>query len=401
MDWQAADDTKPSEIITEDLARSLPGKPPASGAWRDGDLTGKRQFAHADNFLFENGATLPSVNVAYETWGTLSPTKDNGVLVLHALTGDSHAVGGTEEGHLTPGWWNGIVGSGKAIDTDKWFVVTPNILGGCQGTTGPATMSPDGHEWGPRFPHTTIRDQVTAQKIVADTLGIERWAAVIGGSMGAMHALEWALLYPERVARLGAIAVPASTKAAQLALNFVQVQAIRNDPGFRDGNYYDASEGEGPHQGLALARRIALISYRSNQELNDRFERSWQSTISPHGHGGRFAIESYLDFHGNKFTRRFDANSYITLVEAMNSHDVGRGRGGITSALARITIPTLVLGIDTDRLFPPEEQHFLAKHIPGNIDTDVATIVHSDFGHDGFLIECERITPHLRRLLEG
>jgi homoserine O-acetyltransferase len=278
-------------------------------------------------------------------------------------------------------------------------VVVPNMLGGCQGSTGPASSAPDGESWGARFPFTTIRDQVAAQAVLADKLGITRWAAVIGGSMGGMNALEWAVSYPERVERLAVIAAPPLTTADQVALNSVQLEAIRTDPLFHGGDYYEAGDGEGPHRGLALARRMALLNYRSPDELNARFARSWQSDISPLGAGGRFAVESYLDFHGNKFTRRFDANSYITVVGAMNSHDVGRGRGGVAAALERITARTLVVGIDTDRLFPVEGQRVIAAGIQGNIDGGHAVVIRSEYGHDGFLIEDELIGEQLTRLL--
>jgi homoserine O-acetyltransferase len=247
--------------------------------------------------------------------------------------------------------------------------------------------------------NTTVTDQVRAQVAFSDAIGIERWAAVIGGSMGGMHAIEWGVAQPERVARLGVIAAPARSSADQVALNSVQVEAIHIDPRFHGGDYYDASDGEGPHRGLALARRMALLNYRSPSELNDRFERSWQSGISPLGQDGRFAVESYLDFHGNKFTRRFDANSYVTLVQAMNSHDVGRGRGGLTTALSNVTMPTLVLGIDSDRLFPIEDQFEIARNIPGNIDGREAVVISSPFGHDGFLIENAAVGSQIARLL--
>jgi homoserine O-acetyltransferase len=195
------------------------------------------------------------------------------------------------------------------------------------------------------------------------------------------------------------LAAPPVTTADQIALNSVQVEAIRTDPLFRSGDYYDAPDGDGPTRGLALARRMALLNYRSPTELNERFERSWQSGLSPLGDGGRFAVESYLDFHGNKFTRRFDANSYITLVEAMNSHDIGRGRGGVASALSRVTARSLVVGIDSDRLFPVEGQQEIARHLPGNIDGDEAVILESGFGHDGFLIEGDAVGHQLGRLM--
>lgn len=398
MEWQTSADTAPSSFITDAQARSLLGKPPASGAWKESDPVGSRSFAGIGEFAFESGQRIPYVRVAYETWGELSEARDNAVLVLHALTGDSHAEGDAGPGHPTAGWWQGIIGPGKAIDTDRFFVVAPNMLGGCQGTTGPASIAPDGTEWGPRFPFTSIRDQVNAQAAFSDVIGIERWAGVVGGSMGGMQALEWAVSYPERVERLAVIAAPPFSTADQIALNSVQIEAVRTDPLYRGGLYYDAGDGNGPHQGLALARRMALINYRSPSELNERFERTWQSGISPLGDNGRFAVESYLDFHGNKFTRRFDANSYITLVQAMNSHDVGRGRGGMREALSRVTARTLVVGIDSDRLFPVEGQEKIASHLPDTIDGTEPVVIESDFGHDGFLIENDAVSEQLRRL---
>ena len=400
MDWQASEDTVPSARISEADARLLRARPPASGAWRDGDPAGGRRFAPLGAFHTERGERLPFARLAYESWGELSAAGDNAVLVLHALTGDSHVHGAAGPGHPTEGWWEGIVGPGCALDPERWFIVAPNMLGGCQGSTGPASIGPDGREWGTRFPYLTIRDQVAAQAALADALGVGRWAAVVGGSMGGMHALEWGIGHPDRVERLAVIAAPPTTTADQVALNSVQLEAIRMDPRFAGGDYYDAADGDGPHRGLALARRMALLNYRSPTELNLRFQRSWQSEVSPLGGGGRFAVESYLDFHGNKFTRRFDANSYLTLVESMNSHDVGRGRGGVEDALARVTARTLVLGIDSDRLFPVDGQERIFRGIRSTIDPETVVLA-SDFGHDGFLIETDAVAPHLRRLLDS
>jgi len=397
MDWQTSEDTVPSAFITEASRRALRGTPPTTGAWREGDNPGGRQFADLGPLEFESGRSLPHVRLAYESWGELAADRSNVVLIPHALTGDSHLVGPAGPGHATAGWWRGVVGPGKAIDTDRWFVLAPNVLGGCQGSTGPASFSPDGSEWGSRFPYLTIRDQVAAQRMLADHLGIERFAAVIGGSMGGMHALEWAVEHPDRVARLGVLAAPAISHADQLALNSVQIEAIRMDPLFRNGDYYD--EPVGPYRGLALARRMALLNYRSPDELNARFERSWQGTLDPLGHGGRFAVESYLDFHGNKFTRRFDANSYICLAEAMNSHDVTRSRGPLAETLARVSATCLVLGIDSDRLFPVETQHELASHLPHTLHGSESVVISSPFGHDAFLIEDDLVSPHLAALL--
>ena len=399
MDWQTPEDTVPSFFITEANTRSMVGGPPASGAWREGDHPGDRRFTNIGAMSLEHGGSLPAVRIAYETWGTLNSDRSNAVLILHALTGDSHVVGRPGRGHPTAGWWGDMVGPGKHIDTDRWFVVAPNMLGGCQGTTGPASLAPDGHEWGPRFPYLTIRDQVEAQVRFSDTLDIGVWAAVIGGSMGGMHALEWAVGHPDRLARAAILAAPALSSADQIALNSVQLEAIRMDPAFEGGDYYEAVDGQGPYRGLALARRMALLNYRSPTELNNRFERSWQSEISPLGGEGKFAVESYLDFHGNKFSRRFDTNSYLTLVSAMSSHDVGRGRGSLADALGRVTALSLILGIDSDRLFPVPDQHLIARHISSSLTGSTPVVLESPFGHDGFLIEHAAVGRELGRLL--
>lgn len=399
MDWQILEDTVAARPVTDADRRALVGKPPASGAWREGDPPAARRFCGVGTIRTEAGAQVPGARIAYETWGTPSPARDNAVLVLHALTGDAHVVGTAGPGQATAGWWEGVIGPGAPIDTDRWFVVAPNVLGGCSGSTGPSSPGPDHAEWGGRFPFLTIRDQVDAQVALADALDIDVWAAVVGGSMGGMHALEWAVGSPGRVRRLAVLAAPAASSADQVALNSVQTEAIRADQRFRGGDYYGAADGDGPHRGLALARRMALLQYRSAGELNARFARSWQSEVSPLGHHGRFAVESYLDFHGNRFTRRFDANSYIRLVDAMSSHDVGRGRGGIAAALARYAGPALVLGIDSDRLYPLTEQAVLSGYLSGALDGADPTVLASDSGHDGFLIERAAVGRHLARLL--
>jgi homoserine O-acetyltransferase len=294
-----------------------------------------------------------------------------------------------------------MIGSGLAIDTDRFFVVAPNMLGGCQGSTGPATLDKNGREYGPRFPYLTIRDQVVTLKLLSDALSIKKWHSIIGGSMGGMHTMEFAIMFPAAVDRVAIIAAPPVATADQIALNSVQVEAIKTDPAFAEGDYYDAKAGLGPHRGLALARRMALLNYRSPHELNERFERSWQSGKSPLGDGGRFAVESYLDFHGNKFTRRFDANSYITLVNAMNSHDVGRDRGSVEAGLKLIKTKSLVVGISTDRLFPLSGQQLIADQLGGELIGGKLHVIDSEFGHDGFLIEIETVGPLLTDLLNS
>ncbi|MET9082808.1 homoserine O-acetyltransferase [Streptomyces sp. NPDC004237] len=369
--------------------------PPASGAWREGDPPGRRQWFHRDRPLaLEAGGELPGVRLAFETWGRLAPDRSNAVLVLHALTGDSHVAGPVEPGHPTPGWWDAMVGPGLALDTDRHFIVAPNVLGGCQGSTGPSSLTPHGGRWGGGFPFLTQRDQVTAEAGLADALGIERWALVIGGSMGGMRALEWAVSYPERVGALLLLATTAAASAEQIAWAGVQLHAVRSDPYWHGGDYHDT--GRGPAAGLGLARRLAHVTYRSEPELQARFGRLAQGAEDPWD-GGRYRVESYLDHHADKLVRRFDAGSYVVLSEAMNSHDIGRGRGGVRAALSRVTARTLVAGVDSDRLYPPSQQTELAAGIGS---ADGLRIIESPYGHDGFLIEVDQVAALARELLD-
>ncbi|HLS04316.1 MAG TPA: homoserine O-acetyltransferase [Actinomycetales bacterium] len=374
---------------------------PASAAWRKGDDVGRRQFVEVGDMTLESGVVLPDVVVAYETWGELNADRSNTVLIEHALTADSHVVGPIQAGHISPGWWEGIVGPGRAIDTNKWFVIATNVLGGCQGTTGPASPAPDGSPWGAQFPQVTVRDQVQAEIAVADALGIQKWALVVGGSMGGMRALEWAVSEPQRVARLGVFAAPAQTTGDHIAWAAPQLAAIRMDPAWRGGQYYDAEPGHGPHHGLGIARRIAHTTYRSAHELDTRFGHQAQGdgetlVAGPTHERGRFAVESYLDHHADKLARRFDANSYIVLTESILSHDIGRGRGGVTAALKRVTAKTLVVGVDTDRLYPVAQQQRIASGISSAQPLEV---IRSPYGHDGFLIESDQVGGLLRALL--
>jgi homoserine O-acetyltransferase len=360
-----------------------------SGAWVAGiDPVGRRRFARLPAPLrLERGGVLPGVQVAYETWGRLSASADNAVLVLHALTGDSHAAGPAGPGHPTIGWWDGLIGPGRVLDTDRWFVVAPNALGGCQGTTGPASISEDGRPWGGRWPDITIGDQVRAEAAVADELGIRRWAAVIGGSMGGMRALEWAVGHPERVARAAVLACGAVATAEQIGLCAVQVQAIIDDPGWQGGDYHLGPAGSGPERGMALARRVAQISYRSEAELQERFG-------ARTGPDGRFEVASYLDHHAGKLAHRFDAGSYVALTRAMMTQDVGRGRGGFAAALAACPVPFTVAGVDSDRLYPLRLQEDIASLTGAPL-----RLIRSRAGHDAFLIETDQIATILREAL--
>ncbi|MGY4387720.1 homoserine O-acetyltransferase [Streptomyces sp. TE12347] len=340
---------------------------------------------------------LPRVRLAYETWGRLAADGSNAVLVLHALTGDSHVAGAAGSGHPTAGWWDALVGPGRALDTNRWFVVAPNVLGGCQGSTGPASAGPGGRPWGGSFPRLTQRDQVRAETGLADALGVERWALVVGGSMGGMRALEWAVGEPGRVAALLLLACPAAASADQIAWATAQIHAIRADPHWRGGDYHDAGAGQGPHTGLGIARRIAHVTYRSAEELQARFGHLAQDGEQPRL-GGRYRVESYLDHQAAKLVRRFDAASYVALAEAMNAHDIGRGRGGIRTALGRVTARTVVAGVDSDRLYPLAQQEELAAGIPS---AGGVRVIRSPYGHDGFLLEAEQVAALVGELLDG
>lgn len=367
------------------------------GVWREGDPVGRRRFVPIGTLKLEQNDELPDVTMAYESWGKLNAARTNAVLVLHALTGDSHVVGEVEPGHPTAGWWPGLIGPGCPIDTDEWFVVAPNVLGGCQGSTGPTSTHPDGRPWASRFPLLTIRDQVNAEIALADHLGIPSWAAVIGGSMGGMRVLEWAIMQPDRVRAIAPLAVSATATADQIAMQSLQLHAIQNDPAWQGGDYLLDPHGPQPDLGLALARRIAHWSYRSEEEFNIRFDRRYQGDENPL-QGGRFAVESYLDHHGKKLVGRFDAATYVLLTRAMNSHDVGRDREGPVEALRRVQAEVIVAGVDSDRLYPLSEQHKLAHllRVPG----DRASVIRSPHGHDGFLVELRQVSMLLTELLE-
>jgi homoserine O-acetyltransferase len=365
-----------------------------SGTWDEHDPLGHRQLARIGTLTLEAKGALPDVRMAYETWGRLNEAGDNAVLVLHALTGDSHVAGPAGPGHPTAGWWDAMVGPGRALDTDRWFVVAPNVLGGCQGTTGPASAAPDGRAWGSRFPFLTVRDQVAAEAALADALGIDSWALVVGGSMGGMRALEWAVTFPDRVRSAVVLASTAAATAEPIAWCQPQLLAIRSDPAWQRGDYDRA--GPGPVAGLGIARRIAHVTYRSEQELAHRFGRAAQGEEAPLGGGGRYAVESYLDHHADKLVRRFDAGSYVVLTEAMSSHDIGRDRGGVRAALRQVQADLHVAAVDSDRLYPSRLSEELVAAAP---TARPLRTVQSEYGHDGFLIETHQVGAVVREAL--
>lgn len=352
-------------------------------AFRISDAT--QWLALGQPFALESGDILPDVQVAYRTWGTLSPEGDNAVVVCHALTGSADA----------DTWWAPLFGPGRVLDPTRHFIVCSNVLGGCYGSTGPASVAPDGQLWGPRFPRVTIRDQVQLQMLLADHLGIRGIRFVIGGSMGGLQALEWPLLDPERVGAVVSIAAAGRHPAWCIAWSEAQRQALLADPKFRGGHYEPAHP---PRQGLAAARAVAMVSYRSPVSLGVRFGRAAGREIF----AGRadapdeFAVRNWLRHHGRELAKRFDANSYLRLIDAMDTHDLARNRGMYESVLKQIRQPVLVGSVITDALYVPLEQHSLAFLLPSGELFDID----SEHGHDGFLIDAAGFENRVRRFVD-
>ena len=374
---------------------------PATGGWFDDDHPGEREFFELSperGLMLDSGTVLRGARLAYETYGTLNADGSNAVLVHHALTGDMHPA--SHPGRRSePGWWERVVGPGRTIDTNEFFVVCANVLGGCQGSTGPLSINPATGSWyGPTFPQVTVRDQVRAQAALADHLGIGRWLACVGGSMGGMLTLEWAITYPQRVRSVVAIATTAAATPQQIAWSFAGRQAIVADHQFHDGWYYDKGEGNGPHRGLAAARVVGMIHYRSDDEFNRRFGRNSRSDVLRDG--SMFDIERYLTYQSDKFVRRFDANSYVVLNRMMDLHDVGRGRGGVDAALRRAKAPLLTASVVSDFLYPPYQQLALVDGFEAAGQWAQHIEIDADTGHDGFLTHGEQVEPHIHAFLD-
>ncbi|HZQ30585.1 MAG TPA: homoserine O-acetyltransferase [Mycobacterium sp.] len=342
----------------------------------------------------ESGRVIDDVSIAVQRWGELSPARDNVVVVLHALTGDSHVTGPAGPDHPTPGWWDSVIGPGAPIDTNRWCAVATNVLGGCRGSTGPSSPAPDGKPWGSRFPTITVRDQVEADVAALAALGITEVAAVVGGSMGGARALEWIVSHPDAVRAALVLAVGARATADQVGTQCAQVAAIKADPNWQGGDYYGT--GREPLDGMDIARRFAHLTYRGEAELDTRFANQGQGAEDPLA-GGRYAVQSYLEYQGAKLVDRFDPGTYVVLTDALSSHDVGRGRGGVPAALRNCPVPVVVGGITSDRLYPLRLQEELAELLPGCTGLNV---LDSIYGHDAFLIESEAVGELIRQTLE-
>ena len=323
----------------------------------------------------ESGDVLFDVEVAYRTWGALSERRDNAVLVEHALTGSPHV----DE------WWGDVLGHGKALDPERDFVLATNVLGSCYGTTGPTSRRQGRDElWGADFPRITVRDMVNLEVRVAEALDIEKWALVIGGSLGGMRALEWAVSFPERVGAIAVLGAPARHSAWAVGWNAIARSALLADPKFREGRY---SADDPPKSGLAAARATSMLSYRSFDGLHERFARRVEDTED-----GRFEVERWLDRHGATFVDRFDANSWLALSRAMDTHDVVRGRGEIEKVLAGVDVRALFVGISSDVLYPAREVERVAALWP----SARYELVESIHGHDAFLIEGETMNALIK-----
>jgi homoserine O-acetyltransferase len=359
----------------------------------------RTQTVELDSLALDCGQTLTPVQVAYETYGDLDADRGNAVLILHAFSGDAHAAGISEEDGK-PGWWDSMIGPGKAFDTHRYFVISSNVLGGCRGTTGPASIDPStGRPYGGRFPFVTVADMVRLQKRLVEHLGIKKLLAVAGGSMGGLQVLQWVIDYPDMVASAIPIASTYRHSAQQIAFNEVGRQSIMADPDWKSGDYYD---GPAPARGLAVARMVAHITYMSDDSMHEKFGRRRRSdTELGDQEEGLFEVESYLRYRGGQFVSRFDANSYLTISRAMDSYDATAGFGSLGKAFARTSARFLVISFSSDWLYPSYQSQEIVRALRSR-NLDVAYVeLPSNYGHDAFLIEAGEQTELLKSFLEN
>jgi homoserine O-acetyltransferase len=367
-------------------------------------LVEKKFFTFAEQpneMILESGERLGPVTIAYETCGELNQNKNNAILICHALSGDSHVAGYYKEDDQQPGWWDIMVGPGKGIDTDKYFVICSNILGSCKGSTGPCTYNPKTVEpFGINFPVVTIGDMVKAQKVLLDHLGIKKILSIIGGSIGGMQVLEWCVRYPEMV--VSAIPLATTTRHSALAIAFNEVarQAIMVDPNWNNGNYYSGPE---PDLGLAVARMIGHITYLSDESMRLKFGRQLQDKIDiSYNFDADFQVESYLRYQGAKFVQRFDANSFLYITKASDYYDLEKlhGNGSAVDAFSKARAKFLVVSFTSDWLYPTYQSKAMVQAMKKNgLDVSFCEI-EAEWGHDAFLLPSERLTALMKGFLE-
>jgi homoserine O-acetyltransferase len=351
-------------------------------------------IAKDGNFTLESEETFGPITIAYETWGTLNEDKSNAILIIHALTGDTHVCSAYDKDNTTPGWWDNIVGPGKAIDTDTYFVICSNYFGGCSGTTGSASIDPKtGEPYGLNFPIITVRDMLNVQKVLIDHLGIKCLKAIIGGSLGGMLVLEWSVTYPDMMEN--AIVIASSHRSSSQVIAFGEVgrNSIMADPDFQGGNYYGDKP---PHRGLSIARMLAHITYLSKDAMESKFGRDIKEEIRESDKlygvfGPMFQVESYLRYQGKKFVDRFDANSYMYITKAMDMYDISRGEKTLTDVLNSVRCRMLVISFTSDWHFPPSDSWDIVKAMMNHGRNISYVNIESPYGHDAFLIKNEQM----------
>lgn len=361
-------------------------------------------FAPPNPLVLNNSRSLGPITVAYETYGQLSPRRNNAIFICHALTGDAHAAGYRSKEDLAArkaGWWDGFIGPGKGLDTDKYFVICANVLGGCQGTTGPSSICPEtGQPWGRDFPVITVEDMVSVHAELVRALGIERLLAAVGGSLGGMQVLEWAVRFPEQIAAGIVLASSARLSAQGIGFNNVGRAAIMGDPNYANGDYYG---GSGPRSGLALARMVAHITYLSEASIENKFGRRLQDASNftfDLIKEVEFQVESYLHYQGRRFVDRFDANSYVYLTKAMDFFDLEKTYGSLSEAFAKALARFLVVSYDSDWLYPtPQSKEIVHSLLSAGKHASYIEL-HSSKGHDAFLIDIEQLEALVRPFLE-
>ena len=361
-------------------------------------LVSPKEFHCSEKFVFESGQSIPEFSLRYEAYGELNAKKDNAILVAHALTGDHHCAGVHSLHDRKLGWWNSMIGPGKPIDTNRFFVLCANCIGGCQGSTGPMSIDPiTGEPYNLTFPFVTIRDMVRSQKILLDSLEISQLYAVIGGSMGGMQVMQWAIEYPDFVKRIIPMATTWRQNAQAIAFDEVGRQAIMQDPKWLQGNY---TEGEGPDVGLAIARMMAHITYLSDRGMERKFGRR-----RPDGEGNRysfdiqFEVESYLRYQGESFINRFDANTYLYFTRALGYFDLAHSYGSLDKAFQNLKCKALSVGFTSDWLFPPEQNREIVLAMLRQGTQASYTQLDLDLGHDSFLVESDELFNLVRDFL--